>query len=157
MAYADENYKAFKDVYEVVAQVFQELKNDRHGAPGWNKALAELDGVTMRFLGEDRLELTYHCYEIATPESLALKMRDTPPAKCLDELQKELKKRFKKAAKKALKLKKLKEYEAVEKVSKIQAERSWAFGDVTRVTSSVGKFLVRAGRVYEFSAALSED
>jgi hypothetical protein len=71
----------------------------------------------------------------------------------LQEIEKELKKRFKAETKKTLKLKKVRESRDYEKVSRIGADNSWVMDGVRSNPRDLclAKFLVRDRRLYDFS------
>ena len=163
-AYKDRNYDRKKQIFDVLEQSLQDIKygtshssfgsNAIHGGTSWNKPIKEVKGVTMRFINERYLELTYHHYEVTTLEGLA-RLGDQG-YKFLDEVVKELKKGFKNYTKKTLKLKEVKRDRSYEKHSRLQAETSW-------ITSSskhgyggrpMGRYLVRESCVYDFGAKL---
>jgi len=153
MGYADKNYIQKKHLYDVMSQVFEDYK---YGAVSsghkWNIPTNEIKGVTMRYLGESLLELTYHRYEVATVEELSrIKQKDVG-LEFVAEVVKALKKEFKKQAGKPVTLKMVKEKPVYfEKAGRISAETSSLFAPRR---SPSGRYLVRSSCVYDFSAKL---
>ena len=158
MAFADKNYRQNEVLHDILAQVFDTYKNGVvSSGHSWNQPVQELRGVTMRFLGENHLELTYHRYAVDTVEGLTRMQNDDQGIKFLSEVSKALKKEFKEATGKALTLTKVKEKPLYfEKVSRLTAESSWMLGSSRygHGARPVGRYLVRTGCVYDFSAKL---
>ncbi len=158
MAFADNNYQQNKALYDILAQVFDTYKNGAvSSGHSWNQPVQELRGITMRFLGEHHLEITYHRYAVETVEGLARMENDDAGVKFLSEVSKALKKEFKEATGKVLTLKKVKEKPLYfEKVSRLTAESSWMLGSSRygHGQRPVGRYLARTGCVYDFSAKL---
>jgi len=152
--YADRNYQQKKNLYDSIAQAFQDMKYGVvHTANSWNVPVEQLKGVTMRMVG-DTLEIAYHHYEVTTVEGLA-RVEDTGKD-FLKETEKGIKKRFKELTKKTLNLKKISEDRVIEKASRLQADTSWMLGSSRYGYGArpVGRYLVRDSRVYEYSAEL---
>ncbi len=158
MPYQDENYKRNEDVYAAVVQAFEDLKHEKCASVGstWNVPVENLKGITLKLVGKDHILISYHSFLMATPEILPHKKAECK--KFLDEVAKELKKRFKTNTKKVLTLKKINETDGVEKYSQMYGEVSAVspLGNPRRVLSTAGKFLVRTGRLYAFDTALKE-
>lgn len=152
--FEDKNYSQKRAIYDALAQVFQEFKLEGMNSYGWNKPVQQLDGVTMRFLGQNCLELTYHRFEVSTVEGLARRDDDGP--KFLQNVAKELKKRFRKKIGKTLKLEKVRLDQAIDKQSRVQADTSWQLGSSRYGYGArpVGRYLVRDSCVYEFDLDL---
>lgn len=150
VSYAEKNYLQKKNLYDSIAQVFSDWKNETANSYGWNKPVQEMNGCTMRFLAEGHLEITYHRFEVCTVEGLARGDNNGP--KFLKDVVKELKKSFRKKTGKALKLEKVREDQAIEKYSRIQADTSWMLGSSRYGYGArpVGRYLVRDSCVYEF-------
>lgn len=151
LSYADKNYKRQKALYDVLAQVFQEWKYGAvHTNNKWNLPVEQISGMTMRLLGEGHLELTYHHYEVTTVEGLA--RAELEGKKFVEEVVKILKKEFKKITGEALDLKKVKDGQVIDKVSRIQADSSWMLGSSRYGYGNrpVGRYLVRDSCVYSF-------
>ncbi len=158
MGYAEENYVQQKALYDIMSQVFE---NYRYGAVSsghtWNKPTEEIKGVTMRYLGEGLLELTYHRYEVTTVEGLERIKQDDPGSKFLGEVVKALKKEFKSETGKPLTLTVAKKKDVqFEKAGRITAETSFLLGSSRygHGARPVGRYLARTGCVYDFSAKL---
>lgn len=158
MGFADKNYQQNKSLYDILAQVFDTYKNGAvSSGHSWNQPVQQLRGVTMRFLGENHLELTYHRYAVDTVEGLARMKNDDEGIRFLKEVSKELQKEFKHETGKALTLKKTKESPInFDKVSRLTAESSWMLGSSRygHGARPVGRYLVRTSCVYDFSAKL---
>jgi hypothetical protein len=152
--YEDLNYKQDKQIYDSIAQAFQDFKVERNGGHGWNKPVEQLEGVTMRFVSEDKLELTYHRYEVTTVEGLA--RLDDAGGKFLKEVVKGLKKKFESLTGKTLTLERVHEDRAIDKVSRIQADTSWMLGSSKYGYGArpVGRYLVKDSCVYKFDTDL---
>lgn len=148
-SYEERNYNRKKAYYDVIAQVLQDLKVE-HAHHGWNLPVQEMKGVTSRYLGEGNLEITYHRFEVCTIEGLA--RNEDNGKKFIEGIVKELKKRFRKVTKKALKLKKIREDQAIDKYSRLQADTSWMLGSSRYGYGArpVGRYLVRNSCIYEF-------
>ncbi len=159
MAYQDENYKQNENVYDSIVQVFEDLKYEKCASIGntWNVPVEALKGVTLKLVGKDHILVSYHSFMMSTPEILPHKKAECK--KFLDEVAKELKKRFKSKTKKVLTLKKVSENDGIEKYSQMYAETSKSsLGSGPRaVMSAAGKYLVRVGRLYHFDTALKDD
>jgi len=158
MAFADKNYQQNKVLYDILAQVFENYKQGAVSSEhSWNMPVQELRGITMRFLGENHMEVTYHRYETTTVEGLARMRNQDSGAEFLKEVSKALKKEFKSATGKALTLTKVKETPLYfEKAGRISAESSWMLGSSRygHGARPVGRYLCRTSCVYDFSAKL---
>lgn len=152
ISYADRAYQQKKALYDSLSQMFHDIKNEKYGKHGWNLPVEQINGVTMRFVSEGLMELTYHRYEVCTVEGLA---RDEK-SKFLGEVVKELKKRFKKYTGKALTLSKVREDRAIDKHSRLQADNSWMLGSSRYGYGArpIGRYLVRDSCVYAMECEL---
>jgi len=165
LSYGDKNYQKKKSMYDVLAQVLEDLKygtshsvagqNALHGGTAWNKPVQELEGVTMRLMNNEYLSLTHHRYETTTHEGLS---HLPDGSDVLRELSKELKKGFKNYTGKALKLKEVKSDRNFENHQVVQADTSWMMGSSRYGYGGRGlsRYLIRDSCVYEFSAKLDE-
>lgn len=136
-----------RPIHSVLSQVFQDLKYGLKHTPGkWNNPVEKIEGTTMRLIGEDELEITYHHYEITTLEQLGQSKADG--TKFVESFVKELKKEFLLKTGKELKLKKIKDDTSVDKHGRIYADVSNAFAGRN---SAVSRYLVRDSCFYEFS------
>ena len=149
-SYEERNYNRKKAMYDVLAQCLQDLKFEQSGMHGWNVPVEQLKGITSRFDGSGQLEVTYHRYEVGTIEGMAHRKEDGK--KFLDIVVKELKKKFKKHTGKVLELKKIRDDQAIDKQSRLQADTAWMLGSSRYGYGSrpVGRYLVRDSRIYEF-------
>jgi hypothetical protein len=148
-AYEDQQYQQKKDALSSLAQCFQDLKFDRNSTHTWNKALADVEGVTMKAVG-DTVSLVAHKIVTGTVETI--QKDEGPRGKAfLKEVEKELKKRFKKMTGKDLELKKIKEEQQVEKYSVLQADTSWMVGSSRNGYhgNPICKFIVRDFITYQ--------
>jgi hypothetical protein len=154
ISYTDKGYQQKKAIYDSISQVISDMKHECGGRHGWNLPVEQVSGVTSRFVSDSLLELTYHRFEVCTVEGLARKENDGPTF--LAEVVKELKKRFRKHTKKNLNLKKVKEGQAIDKTSRIQADTSWMLGSSRYGYGArpVGRYLIRDSCVYEFDVDL---
>lgn len=150
LGYEDKNYNRKRALYDVIAQILEDLKHEQNGKHGWNMPVQEMKGVTGRLLGEGCLEITYHRFEVCTIEGLA--RNEDNGKQFIGSVVKELKKRFKKITGKPLKLDKIREDQAIDKYSRLQADTSWMLGSSRYGYGSrpVGRYLVRNSCVYEF-------
>lgn len=157
VSYADKNYQQKKALYDVLAQVFQDWKYGVvHTNNSWSLPVQEIQGATLRLVGEGHLELTYHHYEVTTVEGLARQNLTKDGQRFIDEMMKSLRKEFEEVTGKQLKVKKIKEDQALDKTSRISAETSWMLGSSRYGFGArpVGRYLVRDSAVFEFSANL---
>lgn len=154
LSYEEKNYNRKKAMYDVLAQVLQDIKIEQSGMHNWNLPVEQLKGITSRFDGSGLLELTYHRLEVATIEGMAHKQEDGK--KFLETVVKELKKKFKKYTGKTLELKKIREDQAIDKYSRLQADTSWMLGSSRYGYGSrpVGRYLVRDSCVYQFDTEM---
>lgn len=151
-SYEDQKFIREDDTLNSLYQCYEDLKFDLNGRHGWNKLMVDLEGLTMRFVGKDMVEITLHKYEVTTPALLAF--REDTGKQFLDEVAKEFKKRFKDKTKKALKMTKKNESITHEKTARFLADNSWVldgrrsnFGD-----QCMGEFLIRYTRLYKIEA-----
>jgi hypothetical protein len=158
MAYADENYDGKKELYDSIAQCFENYKYGTvNTASSWNSPVTKIRGITMRLNGNKELLLTYHRYEVTTVEGLERLRHEDTGIEFVAEVAKALKKEFKSLTGKALTLKRIDESPInFEKASRLSAESSWMLGSSRygHGARPVGRYLVRTTCVYEFSADL---
>jgi len=156
LSYEDKKYDRKKAIYDVVIQIVEDLKYEGNSMHGWNRPAQEAQGLTAKLIGNDNLELIYHRYEVTTVEGLARGERDGYIF--LDNVVKEIKKRFKKYTKKTLKLQKVQESQAIDKVSRIQSDTSWMLGSSRYGYGQrpVGRYLLRDRCVYSMDCDLLE-
>ena len=144
LSYDDKSYANSKHIYDVIAQIFDDLKNENN-TYGWNKLVCNLEGMTMKFIGENSLQFTHHRYENGTIDDIS---RLDKNEKFIKEIMTDIKKRFKKQTKLNIELKKIRDDRQIEKVSNHTAETSSMWGGKAYGNSLVGKFLVRDMCVY---------
>lgn len=157
ISYADKNYQQKKSLYDILLQVFQDWKYGiSHSNTSWSLPVQEIQGATLRLAGNEHLQFTYHHYEVTTVEGLARMNLTKDGQRAIDELMKNLKKEFKKTTGKTLTVKKVKEDQALDKTSRIQADNSWMLGSNRNGYGSrpMARYLVRDSALYEFSANL---
>ena len=147
LGYEDQGYKMKEDRHACLANAFQELKTDENSFQGWNKMAEDLNGLTMRTVG-DVVEITYHKIITGLPEVVT--RHDDDAKKFLDFVVSELKKRYKTLAKTSLEMKKVKEDKSVEKYSHMQAQTSWMFAGA--LGQAVAKYYVKYSRVFELDS-----
>jgi hypothetical protein len=113
--------------------------------------IEELKGMTLKLVGDNKIEIMYHAYLVTSPYDLA-KMEQMG-SDVIKEVVNQLKKRFKKVTKKTLKLTKKDGQFAYEKVGKTCGEVSGMFGQGTKsiMNNPVGRFLLREKTIYEYS------
>ena len=149
--YSEKNYVQKKNLFDTLAQVFQDVKHGEvHTAHRWNQLSEQIQGCTMKLLSDGLVQLTAHRYEITTLEGLT--RSNDMGTTILDEMEKSLKKEFKKKTDVDLKLKKVKEHHDVEKHSRIYSDVSPIWSGKTE--RPIARYLVRDTRVYEFDASL---
>lgn len=155
-SYSDKNYEHKRAIYDVLAQIMSDMKYEMNGSHGWNMPVEELKGVTLRLIGEESLEITHHRFELATVEELAMKSRDYKPF--LNEVERELRKRFEEYTGKKISLKKIDEHLLqAEAYGKFQAETSYIYSGKVGHRGGMRpyrRYLMRDKRIYDFSAKL---
>jgi hypothetical protein len=154
-SYEDKKYIRTADLYPMIEQSHQDIRHERSGTHGWNKPVHEMEGVTLRHLGGNRVQITYMRYEMMTREQILRQEGDG--FKLVDEYVKELKKKFRENTKKAINFKKVKDSqnESYEKVSAIFAPTS-RFGSFNQTNRPVSRILIRNTVVYDFDTSLGE-
>lgn len=153
--YEEKKYIQKRHLYDCIVQAFEDVKTDLNGQMGgWNLPVEEVKGVSLRLVGDEHIELTYHHYEITTIEGLAVTESKGPTF--LKDVVKSLKKKFRKLTGKTLNLKVIKESQAIDKVSRIQADTSWMIGSSRYGFGSHprGRYLVKDSCVYSFDASV---
>jgi len=151
----ENNYQQKKAIYDILRQVFEDFKYDKvHGGHTWNTPVEQIQGITMRMLGESQVELTYHHYEVTTIEGI--NRADDNGKEFLDAVVKQLKSRFKRETGTALTLKPVKSDRNLEKVSRLSAESSWMLGSnrYGHGARPVGRYLIRDVCLYDLHADL---
>lgn len=157
VSYADKNYQQKKALYDILLQVFQDWKYGQvHTSRSWNTPVQDIKGATLRLVGEEHLELTYHHYEVTTVEGLARQNLTEDGQKAIDAMMESICKEFKEVTGKTLKVKKIRNDQGIEKASRISAETSWMLGSSRYGYGArpVGRYLVRDNAIYEFDAEL---
>ena len=154
MAYADENYDKSEELYDTIAQVFENYKYGLSGVGHtWNTPANEIRGITMRLFGENKLMLTYHRYEVGTQYDMERLRIVDPGEKYLGETLTILKKEFKESTGKVLGLKEEKKLDVnFEKTSRLTSDRTGLFSSMSRQQQD--RYLVRTSCVYEFNSSL---
>lgn len=148
LGYEEKNYQQKKNLYDCIAQAFINMKAEKSAEQKSFIVAEMIKGITLKFVNNEFLCLTYHRYEVGTTDTLA---RNKDEANTfLKDIEKELKKSFKKLTKKALKLKKEKEDQVIDKISMGQADTSWMVGSSKLDRNRTGRYLVRDTRVYSF-------
>lgn len=151
--YGEFNYQQKKALYDCLVQAFQDYKHEQNGNHGWNKPVEQMHGCTMKLVGKDLLEITYHRYEVTTVEGLA---RLESGSKFIKEVLKGYKKKFEALTGKTLTLEMVHEDRAIDKVSRIYADTSWMLGSSKYGYGArpVGRYLVKDSCVYKFDSDL---
>ena len=147
----DKRFVRDEDVYSCIAQSFEDFKQDLNSQHSWNIPIDEADGMSIKYVGENMLVVNYHTIKTCRQEEV-ISDEDISKKK-LDEIVKEIKKRFKKYSKKALDLKKVKESRSVEKHSRVYAENVPLFGGGYGYGQNIGRFYIINSRVYEFTTS----
>src|SRR3990167_9340938 len=147
----DKRFVRDEDVYSCIAQSFEDFKQDLNSQHSWNIPIDEADGMSIKYVGENMLVVNYHTIKTCRQEEVV--SDEDISKKKLDEIVKEIKKRFKKYNKKALDLKKVKESRSVEKHSRVYAENVPLFGGGYGYGQNIGRFYIINSRVYEFTTS----
>ena len=147
----DKRFVRDEDVYSCIAQSFEDFKQDLNSQHSWNIPIDEADGMSIKYVGENMLVVNYHTIKTCRQEEVV--SDEDISKKKLDEIVKEIKKRFKKYSKKALDLKKVKESRSVEKHSRVYAENVPLFGGGYGYGQNIGRFYIINSRVYEFTTS----
>ena len=143
----DRRYRQEQDYYSSLSQVFEDFKQELNAKNGWNVPLVDVSGMTLKHVDTDKVVLTYHKIVIGTPEDV---MRDDHNSKkCLDDIAREVKKRFKKKTKKTANLKLIKDGKSVEKHSRIYAENIPLYGGGVTYGRNMGRYYVAYSRMYQ--------
>lgn len=155
-SYSDKNYSQSKNLIDAVRQCFEDYKYGVvHGGHSWNMLSEKIHGCTIKFLGENLIQIMYHRYEVGTQETI-VRLGDEGQ-KFLEEVEKGLKKCFKEKTGATLKLKKVNTTaNDLEKASRLSAETSWMLGSSRYGYGArpVGRYLVRDLNVYEVDSSL---
>lgn len=145
------NYEWGKNHYDVLETVFQRLKTDVNGRHGWNRPIEQLDGLTMSFLGPNMIKVTHAKYVVASPYVMNMKEK-TEATAFLDNMMKELAKKYQDASGANLRLKLQQEQQDIQLYSKLSADRSWALGSF--YGPAVGRYMVTTSRVYSVGSKI---
>jgi hypothetical protein len=164
MAYKDNNYQRSKNIYDVLAQVFEDIKHGTHayaegvyGGDGWNKPIQELEGIKMRLIGENHLQIVYNRYEVCSLYELQRDDISEKGPEFIKEVVKQLKKGFKDYTKKTLNIKEVKKDRSYEKAGVFMAPSGpldSGLGHRGYGNRAHGRFLIRDSFIYEISANL---
>jgi hypothetical protein len=153
LSYEDQKFDKSKDIYASIVQAVEDVKYGEVMAGGkWNKLVENVKGLTVRLVGTERIELTYHHYEVTTVEGLA-RMQDDGKL-FIGEALKAIKKQFKSITGKALELKEIKFDRSLEKQSQLQGERNFLLGGGGYGARPVGRYLVRDSCIYSFDSEI---
>src|SRR3990167_3108272 len=147
----DKRFLREQDVYSCIAQSFEDFKEELNSQHSWNIPLDETDGMSIKYVGENMLVVNYHKIKVGRQEDVILD--EDVSKKKIDEIAKEVKKRFKKYSKKTLDLKKVKENRSVEKYSRVYAENVPLFGGGYGYGQNIGRFYIINSRFYEFTTS----
>jgi len=139
------NYVWGKNHYDTLATVFSHLKTEINGRHGWNRPIEQLDGLTITFLGPNMVKINHAKYVVAAPHVMSKK--ELPEAKeFLDNLVKELAKKYKTVANTPITFKLQEEQQDTQLYSKLTADRSWALGG--SYGTAVGRYMLTTSRIY---------
>lgn len=153
LSYEDKMYKnqdSGKHIYDCIYQAFLDLKAEKRHS-GWNLPVNEQGGLTIKFIGENKLLLTYFRVEVGTIEEIA-KNKQTTGKDYLKMFVSELKKKFKAETSNSLKLEVVKHDQDVEHYQRTYADTAW-FNPSNRPAqgrSNISKFFVKDMCVYSF-------
>lgn len=140
-------YEVGKNVYDTLATVFANVKQKING--NWNRPVEQLDGLTLAFVGPDKIKLSHAKYIVASPYLMTKK--EKPEAEeFLNSFMVELAAAYKQAAKSAITFTKIDEQQDIQLFSKISPDRSWVYG--TTSGPNVARYLVTTTRFYNISA-----
>jgi hypothetical protein len=150
----NKNFTEKKNIFDLLYQIFEDIKGEKYNNRGWNLPVEEIQGVTFRLMSDGKLQITYHRYEVCDMEGLVRKKPDG--VKFVEEITRELKSRFKKLTKKTLKLKKENESQDIDKQSRMQADSSWLLGSSRYGYGArpVARFLIKDAVTYSFDVDL---
>lgn len=148
----DRMFQQKLDLNSCLQQAFIDLKWERN-QHGWNQIVEELKGVTLRRLGTDGFELTYHRYFTGHPQDAQNFEKESK--KFLDDVVKELKKHFKKLSGKVLEISKKDEKSTLDKTARLYADSQSLYGS-TVYGGVIGKFLLAISRTYHIDAPKPE-
>lgn len=157
--YDDKSYDNNQQLYACLEQAFQDFKYGTvHSNSSWNTPVHDIEGLTLRYLGENRIQVTRHHYVVGTVESVKREMEDGRTSnKFLNDVMREMKRIFKKNTGKALKVEKVGEMDRkLDKTHRVSAEQSFLlsankYGYGQR---PVGKYLFKDSCVYDVDAKL---
>ncbi len=154
LPYEDKNFKQKKDIFSSLAQCFSDLKYEQQSTHKWNLPTDKMNAMDLKLVDEDHLTIRYYRVEVGTVETIKRSSEDGQ--KFVKEIEKELKKRFKKLTGKVLKLKKIKDDQDIEKMSRLQADSSWMLSSSRYGYGArpVGRFLVKDIALYSFECEL---
>lgn len=154
LSYEDKNFNQKKDIFSALAQCFADLKYEQKSAHQWNLPADKLNSMDLRLVDDQHLTIRYYRVEVGTVETVRRSSEDGQ--KFVKEIEKELKKRFKKMTGKVLKLKKVKDDQDLEKMSRLQSDTSWMLGSSRYGYGArpVGRFLVKDSALYSFDCEL---
>ena len=147
-----------QDIYKMLANILEDIKREMKDAPTtWNKPVEELRGVTMTLIGQEHLQLNFHKYFVGNQHQIQQEADEEK--KFMNEVEKELKKRFKKVTKRNLNLKKIKEDRDLQPMSKLTPDSSWMLGSSRHGygNNMIGRWHIRNFRIYTFENFLDED
>jgi hypothetical protein len=148
-----ENFMKNHDYRAVVMQCVEDVKHMHAKDMRWNVLLEKMQGVSTRFIGDDKFEICYLHYEVATLDDLARAEIQEDGKKFVKEFLGEIKKQFKEITGKTLSAKEKSFDINHEKVSRLSAETSYLVSASSRGWGHhpVGKFLVRESMILEVS------
>jgi hypothetical protein len=140
-----------KNHFDVLETVFQRLKTDINGRHGWNRPIEQMDGLTLSFLGPDRIKVSHAKYVVASPYVMNVKEK-AEATQFLGAMMNELAKKYKEVSGVNLRLNMQEERQDVQLFSKLSADRSWALGN--SFGAAVGRYLVTTTRVYNVGSQI---
>jgi len=159
LTYDDKSYNNNKQLYACLEQAFQDFKYGKvHSNSSWNTPVHDIEGLTLRYLGESHIQLTRHHYVVGTVETVSREMHDgRTSTKFLNDVMKEVKKIFKENTGKSLTIEKKGELDRnIDKTHKVSAEysfmlSSYRYGHGQR---PVAKYLLKDSCTYSIKSDL---
>lgn len=145
----DRLYRQKDDLNSCLAQAFHDLKQARNNYKWGDRLVEELNGVTLRRMGTDAFELSYHRIYTGSPTDAQNYERESK--KFLDEVMKELKKHFRNLSGKTLEVKKTDEKKTIDKYSRLTAEYQSLYGSTT-YGGIIGRFYLICSRIYHIES-----
>lgn len=158
ISYEDRKYEQKENLYDALAQVMEDVKEENRASSKWNTPVQEIEGITYKLLSTGLVEILFHRYEVGTVETIG--RNENHGKQFIGKFVERVKKSFKKKTGETLLMKEV-ELEAnkkdiIEKTSKVEGERTWILGANLYGLGQrpVGRYLIRTSCVYEVESQL---